>query len=429
MPDIAWTVISWAIALLGVLFAALALGLFRRGRGRGPLCPRCRYDLSGAALSLPIRCPECGTEIRQLREMFRRQRRWKLAAFVLAVSVPGAWVVGQVPVIRRDGWFAPLSTDVLLWMARVTGWDLSGPDYSQLGQRRSGLPEEMMHRVMAGQLGEGQLDRFRSIVVPQLLFTRPQWPVGSEVAVFFKNYGSILFEPGNSGRVLAGPAGAAHDQCNGPYYFGLRTVSLGNFWRDWGSAGVGVCVAETRSVPVALVLRYENRTGLQTMWEGTTHIQTAVNGTIDDILPTAAPETLASVEAALKKLDIGWRRSQFESNGQGTVWIDFNIPQTLGASPRMGLGLQLQVMCNDRVVGQRRVYRAAIEGDYFAQLDRPVPVDFRGAGIDARDFDSANLSLRITSDDDMSLRDFSAKVRWVGSVTIPLTSANTNLGR
>src|SRR5690606_21932594 len=68
-----------------------------RGRKR---CPKCWYDMSGAA---GLVCPECGKDARRERRLLktRRRRGWAVLAMVLLLA---AYPVLKVPVVRRDGW-------------------------------------------------------------------------------------------------------------------------------------------------------------------------------------------------------------------------------------------------------------------------------------------------------------------------------------
>lgn len=100
---------GWLFAAAGIVILLWALfGDRSRGRKR---CPRCWYDMSGAAPAPgdggPPRftCPECGRGIIGEQQLRRSRRRWRWA-IVAALLLPGAWVAACVPAMRTSGWWA-----------------------------------------------------------------------------------------------------------------------------------------------------------------------------------------------------------------------------------------------------------------------------------------------------------------------------------
>ncbi len=87
------------LAALAVLGIALILFAFFRDRGKPRRrCPKCWYDMAGAAATPPVRCPECGHVSHSERELARRRRRWWLAfvGYILIVPLLAFFVI-------RDG--------------------------------------------------------------------------------------------------------------------------------------------------------------------------------------------------------------------------------------------------------------------------------------------------------------------------------------
>ncbi|MCA9285761.1 MAG: hypothetical protein KDA22_11125 [Phycisphaerales bacterium] len=88
-----------ALPVLGAGAWLLRWGLRDRGRGRRR-CPKCWYDMSGIA---GLRCPECGHEVAQERQLHRRHIRWVPTGLgLLLVLAPVFAVLG--PVGYRLGW-------------------------------------------------------------------------------------------------------------------------------------------------------------------------------------------------------------------------------------------------------------------------------------------------------------------------------------
>lgn len=75
-----------ASAVLGI--ALILLALFRDRCKSRRRCPKCWYDMAGAAPTPPVRCPECGHVSQTERELARKRRRWWLAIVGYILIVP-----------------------------------------------------------------------------------------------------------------------------------------------------------------------------------------------------------------------------------------------------------------------------------------------------------------------------------------------------
>src|SRR5262245_19576106 len=114
----AWT--FWITGSIAIV-AGLVIGpwslFWERSRGRRR-CPRCWYDLSGAAPDSTSRyaCSECGRAGISERQLHGTRRRWLWTAAAMACLIGGAWAIVW-PRVRSDGWLSLLPTRVLLWAA------------------------------------------------------------------------------------------------------------------------------------------------------------------------------------------------------------------------------------------------------------------------------------------------------------------------
>jgi hypothetical protein len=139
-----------AVALLGL--ALVAFALWRR-RHSGPLCPRCRYDLSATPLDHP--CPECGARSTAAGRA-RSPRRWRLAVIglLIAASLP-AYVAQRR--MRRFGWDYYLRLEPLysIWPNRFVERRRIGPlTVTTLQDRR------WFGRTLAFRCGGAEIGRY-----------------------------------------------------------------------------------------------------------------------------------------------------------------------------------------------------------------------------------------------------------------------------
>lgn len=127
--DFAFAAAAWTFGVVGTLVLLWAI-FWDRSRGR-KRCPKCWYDMSGAA---GLVCPECGRDARRVRGLHRTRRRWRWGLLGVML-VLGAYPVYHVPIVRRAGWWAAAPTWVLILMApRVTD-EAAGFFRTPTGQR------------------------------------------------------------------------------------------------------------------------------------------------------------------------------------------------------------------------------------------------------------------------------------------------------
>jgi hypothetical protein len=112
---IMWMYLGGAIAVaLGGLTLLTWARLADRARGRRR-CPSCWYSMEGAVPALPLRCPECGREVRRARDLLRTRRRWnwvRRSALVFAVAA----ILAIQPKVQVYGWGSMTPTTLLLFL-------------------------------------------------------------------------------------------------------------------------------------------------------------------------------------------------------------------------------------------------------------------------------------------------------------------------
>jgi hypothetical protein len=173
------SMLDWIFWLIGGAIGLLALWLLYwsllkdRSRGRRR-CPKCWYDMSGAAAG-GMTCSECGYQPKQERRLFRTRRRWRWALIAAFVLMIGAAIVFS-PKIKRQGWHSVVPTTALIMMM------------PELPTRSPGLYTELETRLGSDQLAGWQwklLVRRCGIQVLSLFKTtihaRENWPHGEPV--------------------------------------------------------------------------------------------------------------------------------------------------------------------------------------------------------------------------------------------------------
>lgn len=113
IADWIWWVSGGVLLALGAILGGWAL-LFdwarRLVRGRTRRCPRCWYDLEGAAS--PI-CPECGHAPRRDRALLKARRRWRAAGLAVVILLGGS-SAAMWPSLAGEGWKRWLPDPVLI---------------------------------------------------------------------------------------------------------------------------------------------------------------------------------------------------------------------------------------------------------------------------------------------------------------------------
>lgn len=109
VQDWAWAFATGAWALWAIAAIILWFALFKdRSRGRRR-CPRCWYDMTGVP---GLKCPECGREAKREKRLFSTRRRWRLAAFGVALALVGI-ASHRAPIGLRHGVWAAVPIPVL----------------------------------------------------------------------------------------------------------------------------------------------------------------------------------------------------------------------------------------------------------------------------------------------------------------------------
>lgn len=120
---------GYSLAGIGLLVAVWALAVrdVRRSR-RGPRCPKCWYDMRGAAAGGLV-CPECGRDAGKAARLFKRRRHWRVVVLGVVVMAMG-YGVWTTPRVRKTGWPGAVPTTAIIaalpWLdpveERVVGW-------------------------------------------------------------------------------------------------------------------------------------------------------------------------------------------------------------------------------------------------------------------------------------------------------------------
>lgn len=114
-PAWVWWLGAGVVGGLGITLLAWAL-VWDRAKGRAR-CPRCWYDMAGAAGSAEgFVCPECGKRIRNERGLKKTRRRWKWAAIAVPLLLAGT-SAGLWPTVKVHGWPYLVPTRALVSMA------------------------------------------------------------------------------------------------------------------------------------------------------------------------------------------------------------------------------------------------------------------------------------------------------------------------
>jgi len=153
----------WLIGgLLGAAGAILALWSLFADRARSrKRCPKCWYDMSGAAGDPPYTCPECGNVIKREKRLYKTRRRWRWTMVTVVVLV-GSAALALTPKVRRDG-VASVTPTTALILSHHYEWSQSAT-------------LELIHRIAETDAG-GSLQ-----IKPERL-TEWQWSLWAGAAV------------------------------------------------------------------------------------------------------------------------------------------------------------------------------------------------------------------------------------------------------
>ena len=155
--DWAWATLAWALLLGAAVLLLWALLRSRPGLWGVPRlrCPKCWYDMTGAAGDAGdaggFACPECGKAIANANQLRKTRRRWGWA--LLAVPMLVGWhLAEQKEQIRRQGWASVTPTIALMAMVDLDDWfDLACRDWQLTGRPRT-LAEHLHRRLVTSDL-------------------------------------------------------------------------------------------------------------------------------------------------------------------------------------------------------------------------------------------------------------------------------------
>lgn len=227
--DWLYPLVGWAITAVGGLWVLrLLIGDRSRGRRR---CPRCWYDMTGAAALL---CPECGKQARSEHHLFHTRRSKGRLALAGLVVLAG-WVVANIPQLRQ-GWVRMVPTAVL---ARVAPADdaplapfqgftmpVTAPAPSPtIGER---LTSEMWRRIWTRKVSSGAGSHFVTrhlrntpLRYEDLVTVPAIWPTDEPLALWVHPT-SLSF---NRVDVAAGVRGSGEWAVNSVAYAGMPAAA------------------------------------------------------------------------------------------------------------------------------------------------------------------------------------------------------------
>jgi hypothetical protein len=124
------------LAALGLI--GLYCSLFK-GRHKGRLrCRKCWYDMKGGGVTLPTRCPECGTTANTLKDLQHTRRHYRAALVALLLIVPLGVVFAKLHAKKTYYFLAPkwkLVEEVRVNDAYISRYRVRNPDAIFVSER------------------------------------------------------------------------------------------------------------------------------------------------------------------------------------------------------------------------------------------------------------------------------------------------------
>ena len=416
--------VTGVFGLAGILGLGWALfGDRSRGRRR---CPKCWYDLSGAAT---ITCSECGHVPAHERKLCKTRRRWRWAlvfAVVLVAGVGGA----LAPKVRRDGWVSIAPTTVLVLAAGAMDTAPAAPPVAPPGPGPAiglvapayadPLCDELMRRMGGEKLWRWQwrllawMCRRDDDHPPWRIevVTRDRWPDGVTalcVAVFECNadrwpwfapprHRAVVRRRHDAGRAFTVPAN---------WWGNIDVETMG--WWEWDKRFAELPDLDAGPQLLEFAVSIERRFGSATgddVWKPiaseVVRVPVSVGGSIDEVLPPSAAE-LPQVETLLRR----HLRLRLK-DGSLNIAFKFGPPKPAG-------GLTLAGHLELRRDGER------VATARFRHLGGRLVLDqLRVVGGEEAESPGGVWSVRFRSDAELALEDFRADRYWSGDFTSPL---------
>lgn len=418
---LALIIAGWTLAAAGVLLLLWALfGDRSRGRRR---CPKCWYDMSGAAGTADedgeyrFTCPECGRVVQHARGLLRTRRRWRWVVAAVLFTVTGG-LAGLSQSDIRGSWrqWVPTLLVVLLLPEIDDGSDWFGVGLPRV---ESAWSKEFARRLDAGRVSDALL--VQALTRTKVFRTRQVWPANADVRM------GIWPPPWLAGwDIVARPSSFAGKEVR--RHSGVKRSGTGESAR----------IVRERDLPVGRLPASEEQLGLivtlnpsMRSWRPqglpkrtldialptrtVSHISQAIRLRSDDAANTAV---LRMVELSLKPLPV------VEGPMEWTHEFTFRVRRD--TSPELSacaVAMHIELLFDGEMVEHDiELNGVAATGAYHAPKNSGG--DHIIGTLNLGHIDEASAAsrwqLRIRSDVAAALADFEASECWAGEVVVPL---------
>ncbi|MGD9689098.1 MAG: hypothetical protein AB7K52_00905 [Phycisphaerales bacterium] len=384
-PGFLFNVLAGALGLVGL--ALLLWSLFSdRPRGRRR-CPRCWYDMAGAA---GLICPECGHDARHERRLHttRRRRRWVVVS-VLLLALASACVL--TPRVMREGW-GVLPVRAVLGLESLVGRDT----IESLSAHR----RQLIWAWQPPAWSDSEVAAVFERALRDSGCVRERWPAGKKLSV-----------------------STIHDGRIGRFTWFCTPV-------DWTeetafATSVDQFATHQRFAPRlwhaldgsehATSITFEVRTARGPLRRVRFPVSIERVPTVDDaIAPVRAPALDAAVEASLSP-----RMVVYPESGRVGVSVMPPLMAPGAPAPPIAVGLVITFERDGREMARALVLTRVGEVTSSMTLPSELTGDVQ-AVLDAAAGDPA-WTVRIRGDGELSLRDFAAERYWAGEFVLPLS--------
>lgn len=360
-------------------------------------CPKCWYNLAGLAIPAdrtqpPVKCPECGREVRTVREttLTRRRRWWAGLAVVMVLA---SSVVKHLPDARKHGWRDLAPTTPLLvaaWLGYVTPDDARSSEPTFAGT--------LLGRALSAGTWTWQRRAGLSMLAPALVKIRARNLAGYEIP--FEHYAKYVVPN---------------------FYYVRRAKPKSNLpsheqrWRDAVPRGPAQPLG-----PFSWSFIVQCR-------DGFSHTVSVGSETIDNIDACMTPLRGESIDQRVRRSLEPRLIVQSDSLAVAPVFSDASI----GRCARLGVTVPLRILAQQD--GQTRAKASWLlrttDMSTFSQswidpaLLEGTPDDVAAlrAAIDTGDAtERARWSFAFTTDRQLALSDLYSNAYWAGSFTMTL---------
>ncbi len=386
-----WMIGAAALGAAAILFVAL-FGDRARGRKR---CPKCWYDMSGAAGATgggtgdgAIVCPECGKRIAREKELFRTRRRWGAVWLLVLLGMLGWWLPGAARRASARGVIGLTPTTALVVLVPRLEVDDGTP---------SAWADELRERCEKEGLASWQL---RVLCESVLEFRhRRKATVGARVRVFVEEPGWLAAAVAFAIRVEAQP------------------------WR-YGDPQEDLLIPVDRlgeSATRLHIVAVTAKGNVKCEFQRTMHTE-GVGTVAEAVEPVASAELNARIRGALSLMIIPGMREEPGSRVSPDalfISIDDSLDEELSA---VALPLTVEFR-RDGVPAAR--HSLMLAGDWHVRQDECSAVDSElpaELAWDSRDSDEmAKWTVLVRGEPERGMEDPRRTKVWAGEFEVPLT--------